>query len=291
MADGELHDLERSLIMSAQALILETSFELESLEPIAMADVAVLVPEPFRERVMHACTIMALIDGEASAAELALLEQLAAALELESAAVRDVARLVDAQLGRARIDIVRRSFVGQRVGDYVGRRGFAGIATIARSLLDREHPPTAARYHALGRLPDGTLGRGFHDFIRTNSFAFPGERGGAPEPIVFHDCLHVLAGYGTSALEETQIAAFQAGTMRRDPIFGLLFALAQFHLGVQVTPVTPAERMQVDPASLLRAFLRGTDVNHDMCSEWQPWDDFERSLDELRHAYNIVPRE
>ena len=60
----------------------------------------------------------------------------------------------------------------------------------------------AARCRALERFPEGSLGRGYFDFVIRNHFSFPVEKGAAPEPIVFHDCLHVLAEYDTSAIEE-----------------------------------------------------------------------------------------
>ena len=105
-----------------------------------------------------------------------------------------------------------------------------------------------------------------------------------------HDCLHVLAGYTTDSLEETQIASFQAGMLKNDPLFGLLFMLAQFQIGLQVTPITPAEKLVVDPQLMLEAFARGTRVNRDLCVDWIPERDFDRSVEELRREYNIEPR-
>jgi tellurite resistance protein len=289
-ADGEFHPLERGLMMSAQEHILQTTFDLDALPPITPDELAAAVPAEFRDRVLHACTIVALIDGEATAEEADQIDSYAAALGVDSQPLKDLRRIIDGQFLRARVDILRRSFIGQRMKDYVIRRGVRGLVTIARALLDQPHEATAARYRSLEAKPEGTLGRGYHEFVRRNGFAFPGEPGGAAEPIVFHDCLHVLAGYDTTSIEETQIASFQAGILNKDPIFGLLFMLAQFHLGVQVTPVTPAEKMVVDPALMLAAFARGTHVNRDLCTAWQPWDDFDRQVSELREAYNILPR-
>lgn len=116
------------------------------------------------------------------------------------------------------------------------------------NLLQIENPAMAARYRALESFPEGSLGRGYFDFVTRNHFSFPGEKGAGPEPIVFHDCLHVLAEYDTSSIEETQIAAFQAGTMQKGAIYDLLFPLAQFHLGVAITLVTKAETDVIDPS-------------------------------------------
>jgi hypothetical protein len=86
------------------------------------------------------------------------------------------------------------------------------------------------------------------------------------------------------------IASFQAGLMKKQPMFGMFFMLAQFQLGIQVTPVTSAESMQANPELMVKALLRGTHVNRDLTADWDPWDDFEKSVLELRRTYNIVPR-
>ncbi len=290
MADGVFHDLERSFLGAVQGLVLKTDFDLDALEPIDSATLVAAIPQGERASLLDQCIVTALIDGEASPAEEAKLEELATALGVRTAPLRELRHLVHHHLLLFRIDVLRRSFIGQRVRDFVLRRGVRGLASVARGLHGVAHEPTANRYIRLAGLPKGTLGRDYFEFTRDNEFSLPGEEGGPPEPIVFHDCVHVLAQYGTSTLEETQIAAFQAGMLRRDSTFGLLFVLAQFHLGVQITPVSKAQRLTIDPPLLLDAFLRGKRVNRDLCTDWEPWDDFGRPTEELRRAYSIGPR-
>jgi ubiquinone biosynthesis protein Coq4 len=189
-----------------------------------------------------------------------------------------------------RIDVARRSFIGQRGRAYLADQGIRGFARTVRSLLGIENPTLAACYQALEQLPRGTLGREYFEFVRKNDFSLPGEKHAPPEVIVFHDCLHVLGGYDTVSLEETQIACFQAGMLRKDPLYGLLFMLSQFHLGLQMTPVTGPEKMLADPVLMLEAFARGTKVTRDLCVDWRPQDDFERTVEDLRRGYNIEPR-
>ncbi len=57
----------------------------------------------------------------------------------------------------------------------------------------------------------------------------PGEKGGAAEQVLFHDCAHILSGYGTMPGEEVQVAYFSAGFQRRDPWTFVFFVLLQFH--------------------------------------------------------------
>jgi ubiquinone biosynthesis protein Coq4 len=289
-ADGAIHDLERRLIAAVQTHILNTQLDFDALEPITPDELAGAVPQPFRERIVHSCLVAALIDGEASAAELALISEYAEALGVPGDTIRTAQKLVDEHLLRFRVDILRRSFFGQRAVDFVKHRGIRGLLSVVANLMQIENPAMAARYRALEKLPAGSLGRGWWEFIEKNNFSVPGEKGAGPEPIVFHDCLHVLAEYDTSPLEETQIAAFQAGTMKKDAIYGLLFPLAQFHLGVSITPVTNPEKGVIDPELWVKAFVRGTRTKIDLAATWQPWDVFERPVTELRVEYGIEPR-
>jgi hypothetical protein len=291
MADGEFHSLERGLLNAVQRHILGTAFDLDDLEPITPNELAAGLPEALREQFFNGCLITALIDSEASDAERAVLDGYASALGIQGPAIKTFHRLVDEQLLLFRLDVARRSFLGQRLKAFARQRGLRGISSVAQSLLDNPNQAVADRYRRLEEYADGTLGRGYLDFIRANGFALPGEVGGPPEPIVFHDGLHVLAEYGTSALEEAQIASFQAGLMEQQPMFGMFFMLAQFQLGVQITPITGAESMQVDPNLMIEALVRGTRVRRDLTTDWDPWNDFNRPVLELRRVYNIVPRE
>jgi hypothetical protein len=291
LADGDVQALERRLLAAVQEHILHSSLEIDALDAITPGELAAAVTAPeFRERILMGCIVMALIDGEATTAEGTLLDGFARAFEIASPAARDVHRLIDGQLLVARIDIARRSFMGQRGRRYVADRGVRGFARLVSGVMGIENPSLAARYRALEQTPRGTLGREYFEFVRTAGFSLPGEKDAAPEVILFHDCLHVLTGYGTTSLEETQIASFQAGVLRKDPIFGLLFMLAQFHLGVQITPTTGPEKLVADPALMIEAFVRGTRVTRDLCVDWEPSADFDRPVEELRREYNIEPR-
>ena len=288
--DGVLHDLERQLLESLQQHIFGATL---SREPLHEENFELLrgrfIPE-VAEQILNLGIVVALIDGKADESESALLEKLRDSLGIQSQALNDVEHLIDHHLRIFRIDVLRRSFIGQRVQDFVKKRGFSGMMAVGRGLLGNPHPATARRYRALSDLPEGTLGHDYHAFVVANQFSFPGEENGPPEPIVFHDCLHVLAEYGTEPEEESQIAAFQAGVMKKDSIFGLLFTLAQFQLGVQITPVAEGHTLKVDPKKMVDAYLRGKKVNRDLCVDWQPWDDFSAPVVELRDRYGIVRR-
>lgn len=289
-ADGGFGELERQLLGAAQRHILETDFDLDALEPVEAERLAELLPKDYWKRILEVGVVVALIDGEASEAEKEVLDGFARAFGIKSHVLTDMGRAVDEHLNLLRIDLLRRSFIGKRMAAYLKDRKLRGFVNLVQGQRGAAIPKLAAKYQALADYPDGTLGRGYYQFIRDNEFALPGEAGGAVEPIVFHDCLHVLGGYGTEPIEETQVASFQAGIMKTDSVYGMFFMLAQFQLGITVTPTTEGRRGVVEPELMIEAFVRGTKVTRDLCSDWDWWDDMETSVEELRRRYNIEPR-
>jgi len=291
LCDGEMHDIESAFLESVQKHILHTSYELDELNVITPEELADVVTEPeFVERLVRALVFVALIDGEASEEEDQLVGAYAKALKADRAPVRELHRIAHHRLGLLRLDIARRGFIGERGKQHLARKGFRGFVEAMRAITGRETPSLAEKYRALREYPDGTLGREYARFIDANEFAFPGEVGGPPEPIVFHDCVHVLAEYGTSAEEEVQVVAFQAGAQSFDPFFSLMFVFAQFHLGIQISPIAGVDTEKIDPDTFLEAFVRGTKCTRDPTSDWDPWEDFENPLPEVRAAFGVAPR-
>ena len=95
-----------------------------------------------------------------------------------------------------KLDIVRRGFIGKRIKTLFKQKGFVGLFESVKAVMGKENPSLSAKYRQLEAKAPGTLGRRYWEFTVENNFAFPGEVGGPPEPLVFHDCVHVLAGYG-----------------------------------------------------------------------------------------------
>src|SRR5438105_3480760 len=80
LADGELHDLERGFLEAVQSHVLHTDFDLAALTIIDGKELAELVPEgEYRERILRAAVMAALIDTEASPAELDIVDDYARA--------------------------------------------------------------------------------------------------------------------------------------------------------------------------------------------------------------------
>jgi ubiquinone biosynthesis protein Coq4 len=149
----------------------------------------------------------------------------------------------------------------------------------------------AWRYKSLGLLPEGTLGREFWEHCTRNRFGVPGEKGGIPERMVYHDFGHVLAGYDTRPESEIQQGAFQGGFIREDGFAFLMFAIIQFHLGLKMTPATDSQTGLFDVPKVLRAAHRGAACTVDLSDHWDPFAVADAPVEQIRAEYGIPPLE
>lgn len=291
-ANGVFDESERDLLMTAQS-IFGSQHDLDTLPPITPAELAAAITPPgLRRQLVRGMVVVSLIDGEASPEEAALVERFADALGVATPDLVALRHLADRSLLRARFDIARRFFAREKVIEATKEKGLGWLASALAAMAGiREDAALAARYRALGQYPAGTLGRGYFDFVRGNQFSLPGEKGSPPEIITFHDMTHVLSGYGTDPKGELQVLAFHAGCRReeKDPFGFLMFGIAEFHLGLSMSPVATGSRMQLDPAALFAALQRGAACTIDPTDGWDPWAVMDRPLDELRAEYRISP--
>jgi hypothetical protein len=292
LADGALDDSELHM-MEALQRIFATTYSLEELAPITPTDLALAFPDPqLRRQLLQGLIMMSLIDQEASQQETDLVEQYAQALEVSIPEVKDLRYLLKGEILKLRLDLARRFWLREKVIGIWNDEGIGGIYKLVRGLMGQyENAELVARYKALERYPAGSLGRAYWEYCRNNGFALPGEKGGAPEQILFHDCAHILSGYGTAPEEEVQVACFSAGFQRRDPFTFILFVLLQFHVGIRMTPITEARTGFFDPEKAMAAVRRGAAMNVDLNNGWDYWPVIGEQVEELRRRYNILPAE
>ena len=292
MADEALDASEHHMIEAIQR-IFGTTYTVEELAPITPAELAQALPDPqIRRQLVNGLIVMSLIDREVSPEEADLVEQFAQALEVSIPEMKDLRHLLKGEIFRLRLDLVRRFWLREKVKEIWNQEGLRGLAKFVGGMAGKyEDAALAARYQALEHYPSGSLGRAYWEYCRTNGFALPGEKGGAAEPILFHDCAHVLSGYGTTPEEEVQVACFSAGFQRRDPFTFVFFVLLQFHVGVRMTPITEARTGFFDPEKALIAIRRGAAMNVDLNNGWDYWPVMGEQVEELRKRYNIPPIE
>jgi hypothetical protein len=291
LANGVFATEERELI-DAAARALGLDVNADDLEPATPEAVADAVPdETWRHRVLQAMVAMALVDGEATRDELAVIQRFSQTMNVGDPWVRNLERILDGHLLRLRIDMARRIPAASKAfAETWKEEGLRGLWRLIQVLRKKgvSDPEIAWRYKQLGLLPEGTLGRAYWKHMTERRFAFSGEPGGMLERQNHHDLTHVLTGYDTDPAGECQIAAFYAGYEGQDP-FGFVFmVLVMFQLGIKLGPAEPA-KMKLDPERVLRAMRRGAQINTDLTDHWDYWPLLDRPIDEVRRKYNIVP--
>jgi hypothetical protein len=280
-------------LLSSIQTILGTNYPVDELSPVTPAELANGLPDrQIRHQLVQGLIVASLIDGKANQQEANMVEEFADALEVDAPEVRDLRYVLNGEMLRLRLDLARRFWLREKVKEIWNGEGIRGIYKFVRGMMGRyEDQALAARYQALEHYPSGSLGRSYWEYCRKNGFALPGEKGGAAEQVLFHDCAHVLSGYGTTPEEEVQVACFSAGFQRRDPWAFVFFVLLQFHVGVRMTPITQARTGFFDPVKAMIALRRGAAMNIDLNSGWDYWPVMGEQVEELRRRYNILPIE
>jgi hypothetical protein len=266
-----------------------TSVDVDSLAPIDPREVARIITHAHaRKRLVQLGLIAGLVEGEVTRAETSAVKALASALSVDEKGLKVLEEIAMDRRLLARFDMMRR-VMGRIGGQAYEEEGLTGIRKMLAPFTGAEDPATAWKYKSLGLLPSGTFGRTFWEHCTSRRFSFPGEKGGIPERVVFHDFGHILSGYDTNAEGEIQQGAFQAGFVRTDGFAFLLFAVIQFHIGVKITPVAEAERGLFDVAKVLRAAERGAACKVDLSDHWDPFSVVELPLEQVRAEYGIPP--
>jgi tellurite resistance protein len=289
-ADGRFHDSEEALIRAAAAAYgqrPERSYP--GVTPEELADQ--LTDPQARERVLQAMILMTLMDGQVSDDEIACVDHFARVLGVHEPRVRNLRQLAHGHIALMWCDLARRSFARDVFIKRLQEEGFGGVWKIVGPMIGMARDPALAqRYHALADLPAGTLGRAYWEFVIANDLGFPGEPRAVPEAGMWHDMTHVLAGYGTEPEEEVQVVAFIAGYRREDPFFWLFTIALQFHLGIKVSPYSPASEGLFEPTRVMHALRRGAAMNRDISQGWDHRPHLARPLDDVRRELGIPPR-
>jgi len=290
---------QRAMLDAAQRMVLKTDLDVDTLAPIAPAELAGRFTDPALARqLVRGMVAMSLADGPPSRQQIALIDDFATALGVAEPAVKVVRNLMAKRMLRFRIGFFRRSHLRRYIRNTYHLMGgvlpmIKGLL-IARGLI-REDTEMAARFHALKDLPEGTLGHAFYHHYTGNGFTFPGEKSGFPIGALFHDFAHVIAGYDTSPEGEMKAAAFQAGfTQDENDFFTALFAILIHTSGINMAPFEmPVLRGRIGQgelaADVLRALQRGAAMKIDLGDGWNFWEDVARPLDVVREQLG-VPR-
>jgi|KBSMisStandDraft_5_1062788.scaffolds.fasta_scaffold01143_8 hypothetical protein len=288
--NGRLTEPERTLL-ELVAEMHGTRADLASLpEPDPVTLAAQVVDPHQRKRLVQMAVVMATVDGDVTPVQERTVRAIAEALEVDEAALKVLHGLVNDSKLLTRVHMMRR-LMGRFVGEAREAEGLKGVRKFMGPLFfgGGEDHEVAWRYKQLGLLPEGTFGRAYWEFCTSRRFAFPGEPGGLPERMVFHDFGHILSGYETDAEGEIQQGAFQAGFTRTDGFSFLIFVIVQFHLGLKVTPIAAPRTGLFDVRKVIRAVERGAACRDDLSARWDHWAWVELPLEEVRERLGVPP--
>lgn len=253
-------------------------------------EVAAAIPDPaLRRDLMQRLVVMSALDEAIHPGELELLRRFAAALAVDEPAIAAMQRFARGRIRLLALDLGRRSFVSTKIRDLVRDEGLGGAWKVAKSVLGVGDRALAERYKTLAVYPAGSLGRAFHEHCMRSGFKLPGERGAAPEVLVFHDLGHVLAGYGTDPAGEVEMGGFEAGYMGEDGFSVTLLVLLLFHLGADVAPGTSPSRGAFDVDRFAAAYRRGRSMTVDLRA-WDPWPFMDQPVAKVADYLSIPPR-
>lgn len=294
--DGVVPLAARALIEAAKRSVLNLAVDVDTLAPIAPAELAAGLHTPgLADQVVQAMLVAVLADGEPDPGCFARVEAFAAALGIDAPALRTVRLLCERHQLLCRLDWLRRSHIKDMLVDQYRHHG--GLRGAIEGLLGMrgviEDRSITKPYIALADLSPETLGHAFFRHYRDNGFAFPGEKFGFPEAGVYHDMAHVLGGYDTTPQGEHCVAGFQAGFKRVNPFYVILLAAFSFGAGTNVTPLPQpyVTGILAEPglaARFIDAVERGARVNTDLSDNWDFWPLMPLPLDEARRRLNIV---
>lgn len=297
-ASGGMSDTHRTLLDTMQRLVLHSDLDLETLPEVEPATLARYVGEPALARqLVRGMIVMSLAVGPATPRQMELIAGFARELAVEEPAVKAIQHLARQHKLRFLLDLHRRSNLRDYVDNQYAHQG--GIVAVAEGLLEFKgllhDDALAARFGALGELPEGTLGHAFFRHYRDHGFAFPGQKGGFPVGALFHDFGHVIAGYDVTPEGELQIACFQAGYRRtEDAFFTILFAVLIHTAGINVAPIPmPKHPGRIGEGKLfermLHALERGSQMTTDLGDDWDFWSWVELPLAETRRRMGVPP--
>jgi hypothetical protein len=283
---NDLFTPEEAALLEGLAALHGHGLVADELAHVGAAELARVVTDPHRrKRVVQLAIIMSLVEGQPGERASHAVSELAQALEVSDEGLGVLDSLTHSRAMLVRFDMVRRvqRFVKHNAGPSFLR---VAIPTLLGLGQDRA---LAARYYALADYPAGSLGRALFQHFFTNDFAVPGEKGGLPELMLFHDVGHVVSGYGVEPHGEIQQAAFQAGFARNDGFVFLLFGILQFHLGLRITPIAYGQRGHFDVPQVLRALSRGAACRVDFSDHFDFWRYAQEPLHELRARWGVPP--
>lgn len=223
--DGGLTPLQRSLIGAVLHSMTGHAVDVESAEaePVGAHEFALGLARRdavHRSRILQGMLLNEMILVPIPPEVQDRVEAFAAELGVDETLLRTTRLLARGHLALAAFDFERSGYTSGWSPDAARRLGLSELSDAWD--VAPANPELAARWVALGELPDDTLGRAVHRFYEARGFALPGTPGSAPPLLAQHDWVHVVADYGSTVDNELEVFAFIARANDHPSGFSLL---------------------------------------------------------------------
>jgi hypothetical protein len=284
----EPSDADRAALVAASTYVFRNP---EPMDPQALAPItpeqlsAAITDADLANHAAQFLTVMATIDGDVNQAKIATVLRYASALGVHEDYLRQLAELARNNLQWLIADVQR-----QNLRSITGRDLDVTIDAWIMPYKDHENPDLVARHEALDRLPEGTFGRTFFEFYKTNGFQFAGSTDSVNDDFATpHDSAHVLSGYDTTPQGELLVSTFTAGMHPHEPMSGhILPVIMTWHMGVELVHFTGKFSGGLDPEKFWVAWDRGSEVTTDTFGPgWDFWGVVDVPLETLREQYHV----
>lgn len=283
-----LDPIAEEMLEAVRDHVLHSTLDLDHLPCCTLEELAANVTDSRRRReLVQFLILMPYLDMHVDAGQVAVVDEIAGALGVDTDTLTDLHRVRDDRLKRLLLDYSRRSF-SQYGG---GESAWENIKLVAKSLRQFVGDKKVAdRYRTLEEYSKGTLGHTFFEFYRARSFPLPGEKKSFSELLITHDCCHILGGFNTDMNGEMNVAGFEAGLF--DNGFGfelLLEVILDFHLGKTFTTagLLPPGTGHFDPEGVIVGYERGVACKVNPIKDWDFWEVADQSVAELRTRYGL----
>ncbi|MEM9162489.1 MAG: hypothetical protein AAGC54_05400 [Cyanobacteria bacterium P01_F01_bin.4] len=284
----------RRLIEASQRHWLKTDWDWDRLEPLFPEQLAATLPNfNTRQQLFQALVVLTIAEGRRDWQTFNRIQRLARTLQVTGSALRYLwlwCRGADRLLA---LDVYWHGFIAQKYRFEWRQRGWGWLISGMGTYQGLwQNPALTQRYQQLQFLPSDTLGYQFWQFYQQQHYAFPGERRGLHEGLLFHDMTHVLGGFDTSSEGELLAVALMVGYQQTgDLLASLLFIILQQHAGVQAGLLSSAQQgLLTHPAvaeRFIQALLAGSKMTVDLSQSWDPWQVMDQSVEILRQRYNL----
>ena len=231
---GSLSELQQVTLEAVTKSMTQFDVDFGSLEPLTAAEFADGLRfrnAAFRTRMVQLMELSHMVLAEPSVEIADRVIEFAHALGVDSACIDKAREVAEGSRQLVAADFDRSSYISA-----LDLSAFTPLSSADDNVWawtnTADKPELVERWRELGELPEGTLGRGVHDFYLARGFRFPGSPGSAPPLLAQHDWVHVLADYGSKVESELEVFAFIARASDNPEAFTLLaMVLNLFHSG------------------------------------------------------------